>query len=124
MKLRLANCVILAEDYETLRDWWMSAVDLDLKQEWSDDYHYAELAFGGVDVVGIADATEMGAEPRAPRQNTAIPQLRCDDVEGLLARVKTHGGTVLFGPTLQEQEGFWYGAFSDPEGNQVWVFSG
>lgn len=123
MKLRLLNAVLLAEDYARLRDWWIAALGLELKQEWTADYHYAELAFDGRFVVGIADAEEMGCVPHQPRRNTAVPQLQVDDVAAVLRRVKAHGGDVPFGPSFDAKESFWFGGFADIEGNHVWVVS-
>lgn len=123
MKLALLNTVLLAEDYARLRDWWIRAIGLELAKEWSEDFHYAELVHDGRYVVGIADAAEMRAEPRTPRNNAALPQLQTDDVGGLLERVAKHGGTVVHGPARDAREGIWYGAFQDIEGNQVWVVS-
>jgi predicted enzyme related to lactoylglutathione lyase len=124
MRLELLNAVILAEDYAALRDWYRAALGLDLKQEWSESYHYAELSRDGKLVVGIADAKEMGLDPIAPRRNAIVAQFRVSDVPALCERVKEHEGTVLFGPSYEEKEGFSYCAFTDPEGNQLWAVDG
>ena len=121
MKLRLLNAVILAQDYEKVRDWWIEVVGLELKQEWSKEYHYAELAKDGKFVVGIASAKEMGAEPMTPRQNGVVPQLQVEDCRAFLEQVKARGGDVPFGPSFDKVEKFWFGGFSDAEGNPVWV---
>ena len=123
MKLRLLNAVLLAEDYEKLRDWWIDVVGLELVGEWTEKYHYAELAHEGRFVVGIASAAEMGADPATPRRNGAVPQLQVDDVKAFLARIQEHGGDVPFGPSFEDDEKFWFGGFADCEGNPVWVVS-
>lgn len=120
MNLEPLNTVILAEDYAKLRDWYLAALDLELKQEWTQGYHYAELVRGGKHVVGIAVAKEMGCEPYAPRRNTAILQLQTDDIETLFARIREHGGKA-WGPKHDEKENFKYGGFRDPEDNEVWA---
>ena len=121
MSMHLLNAVVLAEDYERLRDWWVEVVGLQLLQEWTDAYHYAELGHDGRLVVGIADAREMDATLPTPRANAVIVQLRVADVRGFLARIQGRGAKVSFGPSFEEGEGFWYGGFEDGEGNAVWV---
>ncbi len=120
---RLLNAVVLAEDYEGLRDWWIDVVGLELEYECTDGYHYAELAQDGHLVVGIADAEEMGATLPTPRANAVIAQLRIDDVKAFLAGIEAKGGTVAFGPSFDEGGRFWYGSILDGEGNAVWVVS-
>lgn len=121
---RLLNAVLLAEDYERLRDWWIDVVGLELLQEWSDGYHYAELGSEGHLIVGIADAKEMDTELPTPRANAAIAQLRVPDVQAFFAELERKGADIAFGPSFEEGEGFWYGGFRDGEGNAIWVVSG
>ena len=120
MRLEPHNTVLIAEDYASLRDWYVAVLDLEVKQEWTEDYHYAELVRDGTHVVGIALAKEMGVEPYLPRRNTAILQLRTDDIDELFARVREHGGTV-WGSKHDKKQGLRYGGFRDPEDNEVWV---
>lgn len=117
------NAVVQAEDYQKVRDWWIDALELELMGEWTGTYHYAELGRDGKHVVGIASAQEMNVSPSTPRTNAVVPQLSVADVAGLLERVKAKGGEVPFGPSFEQDGGFWYGAFLDIEGNQVWVVS-
>lgn len=121
MRLQLMNAVILAEDYEQLRDWYVDTLELTIDGEWTDKYHYAELVQGGKHVVGIASAAEMKVTPGDRGSATVVAQLNVEDVRGLLARVPERGGSVAFGPSKEEPEDFWYGAFADPEGNICWV---
>ena len=124
MQLQLMNAVILAEDYARLRDWYIDALQLELDGEWTEKYHYAELVRDGRYVVGIADAGEMKVTPvpkDARKHAAVVPQLNVSDVRGFLARIEEKGGEVPFGPSFEEDEGFWYGGFSDPEGNPFWV---
>ena len=121
MKLELMNAVVLAEDYEQLRDWYVDALDLTLDGEWTDKYHYAELKRDGKFVVGIATAAEMKVTPGDRKNASVVAQFNVDDVRGFLARVKEKGGDVPFGPSWEEDEKFWFGGFADPEGNLCWV---
>ena len=124
MRLALMNAVILAEDYERMRDWYIDALELTLDGEWTEKYHYAELVRDGRFVVGIASAKEMGVEPvpkDARKHAAVVPQFNVDDCRAFLARIEAKGGEVPFGPTFEKDEGFWYGGFADPEGNPSWV---
>ena len=123
MKLSLLNAVIQAEDYEKVRDWWIEVIGLELRQEWSDKYHYAELIKDGKFVVGIASAKEMGVRPSTPRTNAVMPQLQVEDAKVFLEDLKARGGTVVFGPSFDADEKFWFGGFEDVEGNPIWVVS-
>ena len=73
MKLELMNAVVMAEDYEKLRDWYIEALGLELQEEWTDQYHYAELVKDGRLVIGIADAKEMKVEPGEHEQRQDDP---------------------------------------------------
>jgi predicted enzyme related to lactoylglutathione lyase len=121
VKLELMNAVVMAEDYERLRDWYIDALELTLEEEWTEKYHYAELVKDGRLVVGIASAEEMGVAPRERKSATVVAQLNVDDVRGFLARVKEKGADVPFGPSFDENGKFWFGGFADIEGNPVWV---
>jgi len=121
MRLQLMNAVVQAEDYEGLKNWYMQALDLELSEEWTEKFHYAELVRDGRLVFGIADAREMGIEPGDRKRATVMPQLNVDDVKAFLAQVKERGGTVPFGPSYDEDLDLWFGGFADIEGNPVWV---
>ncbi|MHC4469818.1 MAG: VOC family protein [Planctomycetota bacterium] len=120
MELRLLNVVVMAEDYEGLRDWYVEALDLTVKGEWTEKYHYAELVSAGRFVVGIASAKEMNVTPGDRKSFTVTGQLVDDDVR-VLARMKGKGGDVPFGPSFDEDGQFWFGGFGDLEGNPWWV---
>jgi predicted enzyme related to lactoylglutathione lyase len=121
MKLELMNAVILAEDYEKLRDWYIDTLELTVDGEWTENYHYAELVRDGKFVVGIATAEEMKTTPGDRKNATVIAQLNTDDIKGLCERVREKGGDVPFGPSFEKDEKFWFGGFADPEGNLFWV---
>ena len=124
MKLRLLNVVILPEDYPKLVDWYIKALGLEIQEEWTANYHYAELSYDKQLVVGITPAKEMDMTPPKPRNNAAIMQLVVSDIQAFFKRLEAHGGTLVFGPSFEESEGFYYGAVNDIEGNQIWVVQG
>ena len=121
MKLQLMNAVVMAEDYAKLRDWYVEALDLEVQEEWTENYHYAELVRDGRLVIGIADAKEMNVEPGERKRQAVVAQFKVDDVKAFLAKVKEAGGDVPFGPSHDQVEDFWFGGFTDIEGNPSWV---
>jgi len=121
MRLELLNAVVLAEDYPRLRDWYVKALDLELKEEWSDRFHYAELVKDGRFVVGIADAKEMKVAPGDRKNQAVVAQFNVEDIRTFLERVKAAGGTVPFGPSHDPDLDLWFGGFADVEGNPAWV---
>ena len=121
MKLRLLNVVIMAENYQKLVDWYINALGLELQQEWTEDYHYAELAYDKHLVVGITPASELKHQPTMPRNNATIIQLVVSDIKAFYERIKKYEGKVLFEINFDEKEQFYFGAVADIEGNEIWV---
>ncbi len=121
MDITLINTVILAEKYEELVNWYITALELDIKLKVDKDYHYTDLARRGKLIVGICPASEMKHVPTIPRNNSAILQISTDDIHSLFSRVADHGGKIRYGPAVDKNDGFTFGGFSDPEGNHVWV---
>lgn len=121
MKLELMNAVIMAEDYAALRDWYVRALDLEVAEEWTDKFHYAELVRDGRLVVGIADAKEMGITPGDRSRQAVVAQFNVEDVKAFLATIVERGGSVPFGPSYDPDLDLWFGCFADIEGNPAWV---
>ena len=71
--------------------------------------------------IGIADADEMGVEPVDRSRNTVVLQFQVDDVKEFFALLMDTGGAITHGPSFDEKDDFWFGGFSDPEGNPCWV---
>jgi predicted enzyme related to lactoylglutathione lyase len=121
MKVVLDIPVILADDYEGLVNWYKEAMPLEVGDVVSEGYHYTTFRNSGKEIVGIADAREMGVEPPEKKANTVICQIAVSNIRELFARVQEQGGRILFGPKLDEAGGDWYGGFLDIEDNQIWV---
>jgi predicted enzyme related to lactoylglutathione lyase len=121
MNLKLLYPIILAEKYENLANWYIRTFDLKIKYKVEGKENYTVLEHAGQAVAGIAIAREMGVKPSAPRNNTAIIQFSVSDIRGLFERVCETGGKILFGPSIDEKEGYLYGGLLDIEGNQIWV---
>lgn len=120
-KLYPCEAVILAEDFDALVAWYRDVLGFELIKRFEGEYHYANLETATGIKLGIAKASEMKVTPADRSQNTVILQYRAEDVSALLERVSQRGGAVQFGPSFNEKDQFWYGAFSDLEGNRSWV---
>ena len=120
MKIKPREIVILAEDYSALSSWYKETFKLDVTLEVSDNYHYSHMMNQQGLQIGVADAKEMGVEPQKRDRNTAIMQIEVEDVKAFFAYIEEQKGSIQFGPSLSE-EGFWYGAILDIEGNPIWV---
>lgn len=118
--LRPRESVILAEDPAALVAWYRDTLGFALVDSHEKDYHYYNLQTPSGIRIGIADAKEMGVEPTDRNLNTVLLQFEVDDVQAFFAHLETAGGATLFGPNYDE-EGFWFGGFSDPEGNPCWI---
>lgn len=71
--------------------------------------------------IGIADAKEMGVVPIDRSRNTVVLQMEVDSVKDFFAHLEQPGRSITFGPSFDEKGAFWFGGFSDPEGNPCWV---
>jgi uncharacterized glyoxalase superfamily protein PhnB len=71
--------------------------------------------------IGIASAKEMDMVPGKRANNTVVLQIEVDDLKELYTHMKEHGVTELNGPFFDKKNGFWFGGFSDVEGNPCWV---
>lgn len=121
MKINLLNPMILAENYEELAEWYEKTFDLAIKTRVEEGEEYMELGTPSKILFGFARAKEMGVKPSTPRNNTVIIQLSVNDINELFDKVKKAGGKILFGPSIDEEEGYLYGGLADIEGNQIWV---
>jgi predicted enzyme related to lactoylglutathione lyase len=121
VKLDPRESVILAEDFQALVDWYQRVLGFEVTRLALEDYHYCNLENESGIRLGIAPAKEMGVISIDRKSNTVILQFQVADVKGFLENVREKGGDITFGPSLDKKEGFWYGGFSDLEGNPFWV---
>ena len=121
MKLHPRESVILADDFQALVDWYQHALGFKATQLFEEDYHYCNLENENGIRLGIADAKEMGVNPNDRKNNTVVLQFQVADVKGFLEHVGDNGGKITFGPSLDKKDNFWYGGFSDLEGNPFWI---
>ena len=121
MEVEPIPSVIMAEDYKALVNWYQEVLGLEVKLRKDQDYHYTDLAHNGKLIVGLCPASEMGHLPTTPRNNSLALHILVSDIEALFEKVAASGGKVLHGPAVDKHEGFKFGNFADPEGNEVWV---
>ena len=121
MEIKLLNVVMLAEKYQELVDWYQDALGFEIVLKEKGEYHYTELGFNKKSIIGLTPAKEVEHSPTKTRNNSAVLQIQVSDIHSLFKNVKEKSGKILFGPSGDEKYGFLYGAFSDIEGNQIWV---
>ena len=119
--IRPRETVILASGFSELVAWYRDVLGFSVVKLFEDGFHYCNLETPSGIKIGIADAQEMGVVPGDRRNNTVVLQFEVDDVRELFAHLKQTGASITNEPTFNKHDGFWFGAFADPEGNPYWV---
>ena len=119
--VRARETVILAAGFSELVAWYRDVLGFSVVNLFEDGFHYCNLETPSGIKIGIADAQEMGVVPGDRRNNTVVLQFEVDDVRELFTHLKQTGASITNEPTFNKQDGFWFGAFADPEGNPYWV---
>ena len=121
IKLRPRETVILADDFSALVAWYRDVLGFKVTDLFEDEYHYCCLQTSSGILIGIADAREMEVVPDDRNKNTVLLQFEVDDVKTFFDYLEQSGGTITFGPSFDKSGEFWCGAFTDLEGNPIWV---
>ncbi len=121
MEIRPRETVILASDFTKLVEWYKRVLGFKAVKLFDEDYHYCNLETPSGIKIGIADAEEMGVTPVDRRNNTVVLQFEVDELQVLFAHLEHNGATMMNGPSFDKVEEYWFGGFSDPEGNPFWV---
>ena len=121
MDVRARETVILASDVSALVNWYRDALGFAVTSLFEDDYHYCTLETPSGIKIGIASAAEMEVEPTDRSLNTVVLQFEVDDLKEFFTHLEEAGGTITFGPSFDKNGEFWFGGFSDPEGNPIWI---
>ena len=121
IKILPRETVLVAKNYQSLIDWYVD--NLNFKIVYNNlDIKYCSLATDSGIKIGIADMEQMGNENYSKRiMNTVILQICTNDLKKLFKRIKNNGDSVLFGPSYDEGDKYWYGSITDIEGNEIWV---
>lgn len=121
MKLKQVESVIFAEDFGKLIDWYVDVMGFEVEMRVETDYHYCVLKHPDGAQLGIADAREMSVPVGDRSSNSVVLQFQVPDVKVFFNHLSAQGGAVLFGPSFDKKDEFWFGGFSDLEGNPFWV---
>ena len=121
MEIRPREIVILADDFDLLVAWYRDVLGFEVVRFFNDAFQFANLETSTGIRLGIGSAAEAGVVPGDRQHNTVVLQIEVDDVGGLLDHLEQNGATITGGPSFDKQLKFWFGSFSDPEGNPVWV---
>ena len=121
VEIRPREPVILATGFSALVAWYRDVLGFTVVKLVEDGFHYCNLETPSGIRIGIADAQEMGVVPGDRSSNTVVLQFEVDNVEELFAHLKQTGASITNEPSFSEKDGFWFGSFSDPEGNPCWV---
>ncbi len=119
--IRPRESVILARDFQTAVAWYRDALGFTVVQLFDVGFNYCNLETPSGIRLGIGDAAQMGVTGDACDNATVILQFEVDDVGSFFSHLEQMGGSVTGGPSFNQDGGFWFGSFSDPEGNQFWV---
>ena len=121
IKILPRETVLVAKNYQSLIDWYINNLNFKIINNFPDiKYCYLETDSGIK--IGIADMEELGNKNYSKRiMNTVILQICTNDLKSLFKKIKKNGGSVLFGPSFDEGDKYWYGSFTDIEGNEIWV---
>ncbi len=121
VEIQPRETVILASDFAPLVAWYRDVLGFREVRRFEDGYHYANLENGAGIRLGIASAQELGVVPTDRSQNSVVVQFQVDNRAEFFAHLSESGGTVTAGPSFDPKLKFWFGGFSDPEGNPFWV---
>ena len=121
IKILPRETVLLAKNHQLLIDWYINNLNFKIINN-NSDIKYCNLETDSGIKIGIADMEQMGNENYSKRiMNTVILQICTNDLKKLFKRIKNNGGSVLFGPSYDEGDKYWYGSITDIEGNEIWV---
>ena len=121
MELKPRETVILASDFTLLVNWYRDVLGFQVTQLFEDGIHYCNLETESGIRIGIGLAEETGVVPGERSSNTLRLQFEVTDAQAFFQYVEQHGGSIRFGPSFNEKDGFWFGECADPEGNPFWV---
>ena len=121
IEIRPRETVILAANFSLLVKWYQEVLGFRVTQIFEDDYHYCNLETQSEIKIGITDAKEMGVVLRDRACNSVVLQFEVDDIQEFFQFLEKSGATITGGPSFDNNDQFWFGSFTDPEGNPYWV---
>jgi uncharacterized glyoxalase superfamily protein PhnB len=121
IQIKPRESVILADNFSELVSWYCETVGFTVLNIFEDGFHFANLTTDTGIRIGIGSAKEMGVVPVDRACNTVILQIEVEDVRAFLKHVGESAGVVSMPASYNKQDEFWFGGFTDPEGNPWWV---
>ena len=121
VEIRPRETVILATSFSTLVAWYRDVLEFTVIKLFEDGFHFCNLETTSGIKIGIAASEEMGVEPADRSKNTVVLQFEVDDVKEFFTHLEKDGAVITNGPSFDKKDNFWFGGFSDPEGNPFWV---
>ena len=121
IKILPREIVLVAKNHQSLIDWYVD--NLNFKIVYNNlDIKYCSLETDSSIKIEIADMKSLENENYSKRiMNTIILQIATNDLQKLFKKIKNNGGSILFGPSYDEGDKYWYGSVTDIEGNEIWV---
>ena len=121
IKILPREIVLVAKNHQSLIDWYID--NLNFKIVYNNlDIKYCSLETDSGIKIGIADMGSLGYESYSKRiMNTVILQIATNDLQKLFKKIKNNGGSILFSPSYDDGDKYWYGSVADIEGNEIWV---
>ena len=121
IQLKPRETVLLSENFNEMIQWYKSVLGFHVTDLFDDDFHYCNLETKSGIKIGIADANEMGVKPKDRSSNTVLLQFEVQDIDSFFTHLKQNNADITFGPSFDKKGQYWYGGFSDIEGNPIWV---
>lgn len=121
MEIKPREIVIFAENFKDMVEWYKNILDFKVVRIFDEGYHYANLETESGLKIGITPAAEVGVEPGERKNNPVIMHIVVDDVPQFFEYLKKNDVKINFGPSFEKGADFYYGSFSDLEGNPIWV---
>lgn len=105
--------------FSVLIDWYRDVLGFTVTQFFDYSFHYYNLKTSSRIKISTRTAEEMGAHPTDRVNNTVLLQFEVDNLRGFFAYPEQKQATITGGPSFNEKDEFWFGSFSDPEGNPI-----
>ncbi len=121
IEIRPRETVMLVSNFAEMVAWYRDELGFIVTKLFDEDYHYCNLESSSGIKIGIAPAQEMGIDPGDRSKNTVVLQFEVDDLRAFFGHIEKQGAIITGGPSFDKNEKFWFGSFTDPEGNPIWV---
>jgi predicted enzyme related to lactoylglutathione lyase len=115
----IVHVEIPANDPKTTGEFYSKVFDWKLELDPAFDY----LQFDGQGGPGGAFVQVDENGPTQVKANSLLMYIGTDDIDGDLARIESHGGSVV-APKMEIPGQGWFAIFADPTGNKLGLYTG